>query len=77
MTRRRKTAIKGAPLTNREAAGFGYTTYAIQLQKGRLILCSRCHTPGGTLRKDKNTGTYYHADMAACRLMQLRRGVMA
>lgn len=73
MTRRRRTAnpIFQQPLTMMEDAQAKKQKFPMPKPEGKLILCSKCKTPGGTLIK---VGDYYeHQDKKRCRVMQLAK----
>lgn len=42
-----------------------------RLAKGHAIVCSRCNTAGGTLRKEDDH--YVHVDTDKCSILRLRR----
>lgn len=71
MSRHRRTAIKGAPLTTVELTG----TEFVGKDRGRVITCCECNLPGGTLVREKDeggnhTGRYHHQNVKKCQLLK-------
>ena len=68
MSKRRRTAIPGPPLTNTELEG-----KALKKEIGRQIVCSKCKVPGfGTLVKEGDN--YVHQSSKVCEIAR-RYGV--
>ena len=70
MSRHRRTAIVGAPLTTTELSGIEFPS-----EKGKVIKCCECDLPGGTLVRERDkdgnhTGRYYHQNVKKCQLLK-------
>jgi len=71
MTRKRRAAVPGPPLTTENISHTVLTKPAIILV-GKPIVCSKCGLPGGTMVKDGKDG-YCHQDEVKCKMLQSRR----
>lgn len=76
MSRHRRTAITGAPLTTVEMTG----TEFVGKDRGKPITCFECGLGSGTLvgekdKDDNRTGRYYHQDVRKCQLLKARKEV--